>query len=161
MNMYYSLKQLHCSIWATYKYSDCCIHFISYTAVKNSKNTLQSNILILIFFLFSNTHQYYIFSAVLYWIILFRYFKPSYIHLSASYGIHHRWIQNTSPTSWNRQSLWGVSQEWCMAHRRCRSHARGDDVRINIPSDLNFIVNVTYLVACGLLSAHNTPTSYP
>ena len=35
----------------------------------------------------------------------YNYYKETYMRLSASYGIHHRWIQNLTPTSLSRYAV--------------------------------------------------------
>jgi hypothetical protein len=97
--------------------------------------------------------------AVLIEVFPYKYFKPSYIRLSATYGIHHRWIQNSQPTSVSRQGLRLISIEACMKRRKCRSHARGDSVQVT-PLDLLFILNVTRDVESGVLGSHNAPEKF-
>lgn len=69
----------------------------------------------------------------------FRYWKDSYVALSAQFGIRHRWIQNQSPTSWSRRFLWLVPQSVCMQFNRCRSHARADNIAMP-PSHIQFVL---------------------
>jgi hypothetical protein len=95
--------------------------------------------------------------AVLVEIFPYKYFKPSYLKLAATYGIHHRWRQNLQPTSFNRQALRMVSQLTCMGIRRCRSHARGDSV-VMTSDDVAFVVNVTRDIEEGRLGAQNAPS---
>ncbi len=94
--------------------------------------------------------------AVLVEIFPYKYFKQSYQKLSGAYGVHHRWRQNTAPTSLSRLSLMAVSQEQCMRVRRCRSHARGDSVAVT-GADVEFVLNITREVEAGRLGAHNAP----
>ena len=94
--------------------------------------------------------------AVLIEIFPYKYFKPSYLKLSGTYGVHHRWRQNASPTSLTHAALRLVPQATCMRHRRCRSHARGDSV-VMTDDDVAFVINVTRDVEAGRLGAHNAP----
>jgi hypothetical protein len=98
--------------------------------------------------------------AVLIEVFPYKYFKESYLKLSASYGIHHRWIQNIQPTSLTRQGLRFISQKNCMNQRRCRSHARGDSIQVTTP-DLYYILNITQAVQNGNIGAHNVPKKNP
>jgi hypothetical protein len=94
--------------------------------------------------------------AVLIEVFPYKYFKESYLKLSASYGIHHRWLQNSQPTSLSRQGLRFISQKNCMNQRRCRSHARGDSIQVTT-LDLYFILNVTQAVQNGTIGAQKFP----
>lgn len=96
--------------------------------------------------------------AVLFEIFPYMYFKPTYIHLSLTYGIHHRYRRNLSPTSLSRYilSFSGMKTENCMISRRCRTFARGDDVLV-YEKDFKAIVSTMFEIENGDLSAQNAP----
>jgi hypothetical protein len=97
--------------------------------------------------------------AVLIEVFPYKYYKESYVKLSSSYGIHHRWIQNIQPTSLSRQGLRFISQKNCMNQRRCRSHARGDSIQVTT-LDLYFILDITQAVQNGTIGIHNIPNKF-
>jgi hypothetical protein len=68
--------------------------------------------------------------SVLFEAFPYKYFKPTYMNLARTYGIHHRWVQNTSPglLSLQQLSLRAVTQSECMESILCRTRARGADV---------------------------------
>lgn len=78
----------------------------------------------------------------------YKYFKRSYTTLATQFGLLHHWTQNTAPTSWSRQVLRLVPQEWCMSSNKCRSLARGDNVAMP-QSQVAFVVGVARAAAGG------------
>lgn len=97
--------------------------------------------------------------AAIFEVFPYKYFKPSYMKLAATYGLHHRWTQNTEPTSWNRVSLSLISQESCMKSRRCRSYARGDTVSMN-QDHIMAVVEFAREIENGTIGVHNAPYQF-
>jgi len=78
----------------------------------------------------------------------YKYFRRSYTTLATQFGLLHHWTQNTAPTSWSRQVLRLVPQEWCMSSNKCRSLARGDNVAMP-QSHIDFVVGMAQAAAKG------------
>ena len=95
--------------------------------------------------------------AVLLEVFPYKYWKNSYIDLCGQFGIHHRWIQNQSPTSMSRHVLRIVPQSVCMQFNRCRSHARADNVAMP-PPHMEFLLKTARQVAAGQLGPHSAPS---
>lgn len=80
--------------------------------------------------------------AMLIEIFNFKYWKIGYQPLAIEYGLHHRWLQNSMPTSFTRLPLYFVSQKWCMINLRCRRFSRTDDIRLNNDDYIREIVSM-------------------
>jgi hypothetical protein len=71
----------------------------------------------------------------------YKYFKPTYVNLAPTYGIHHRMIIIDHPTTWEHYALYLIQQETCYSLRRCRSIARKMDLLLT-PAQL---LSITYI----------------
>ena len=83
--------------------------------------------------------------ALLFEIFPYKYFRTTYLDLSSTFGIQHKWIQIQQPSSISRNILRFVSQDMCMNSGYCRHFARKDNIYLT-PNEINAIINtiVTY-----------------
>lgn len=71
----------------------------------------------------------------------YKYFKPSYVDLAPTYGVHHRMIKIDHPTTWEHYALYFISRETCFKIRKCRSFARKMDLQLT-EEHIQSVVNI-------------------
>lgn len=92
--------------------------------------------------------------SVIFEVFPYKYFKPSYSRLSPQFGVKHQWVQNQNSQSWSRYYLRFISQDTCMKNKRCRSHARGDNVTLN-DNDMKLVLQTAKDIDNGIISGNN------
>ena len=70
----------------------------------------------------------------------YKYFRTTYLDLSLTFGINHKWIQMQQPSSITRNILRFISQDKCMNSGFCRNFARKDNIYLT-QNEITDIVN--------------------